>query len=288
MKKGYFLVLLAASMWGTLGIFAKLLYGFNLDPFTIIFYRATIAFLILLIYNTIKGLEVKKERLPFYVTYGFFTVSLFYSVYFHAVKVSSVSLAVLLLYTAPIYSTILGYLIFKEKITKMKTMSLTMVIFGIVLVTQINGRINLLGVILGLLSGLTYALYGIFGKIAMQNDEPQEALLYTIGFGALFLMPFSKFSVPIEALPYLFALAFFPTFLAYLLYNRALKEVEASKASIIATVEPVVALILAYLIFGETLTGKQLLGAFLIILGAIILQSEDRIRKFDGDDSLKL
>ncbi len=288
MKKGYFLVFLAASMWGTLGIFAKLLYRFNLDPFTIIFYRAIIAFLILLIYNTVKGLEVKKERLPFYATYGFFTVFLFYSVYFYAVKVSSVSLAVLLLYTAPIYSTILGYLIFKEKITKMKTISLIMVIFGIMLVTQINGRINLLGITLGLLSGLTYALYGIFGKIAMRNDEPQEALLYTIGFGALFLMPFSKFSVPIEALPYLFALAFFPTFLAYLLYNRALKEVEASKASIIATIEPVVALILAYLIFGEVLTSRQLLGAFFIILGAIILQSEDRIKKFSDDNSFKL
>ncbi|MDK2983121.1 MAG: drug/metabolite transporter, family [Thermococcaceae archaeon] len=130
MKKGYLLVFLAASMWGTLGIFAKLLYGFGLDPFTITFYRAIIAFGLLFVYNLSQGLQVKKHRLPFYAFYGFFAVFLFYILYFYTVKISSVSLAVLLLYSAPIYSTILGYFIFGERITPLKLAALLMAIMG--------------------------------------------------------------------------------------------------------------------------------------------------------------
>lgn len=280
MRKGYALVFLAASMWGTLGIFAKLLYGYSLDPFTIVFFRASTAFFLLLLYNNFRNnLNFKKDKLRFYALYGFFSVFLFYALYFYAVKLSSVSLAVLLLYTAPIYSTIMGYLIFRERITPMKLASLGMVFAGVLFVTELNGSVNMVGVILGLLSGFTYALYGILGKIAVREDTPGEALMYTLGFGALFLLPFTKFSIPIEAIPYLAALGIFPTFLAYLMYNHALQDIEASRASIVATVEPVVALILAYVIFHEVLTPKQIFGASMIIFGALLLQYEESISK---------
>ena len=280
MRKGYALVFLAASMWGTLGIFAKLLYGYNLDPFTIVFFRASTAFFLLLLYNNFRDdLNLKKDKLKFYAFYGFFSVFLFYVLYFYAVKLSSVSLAVLLLYTAPIYSTIMGYLIFKERITPMKLASLGMVLVGVLFVTELNGSVNIVGIILGLLSGFTYALYGILGKIAVREESPGEALMYTLGFGALFLLPFTKFSIPMGAIPYLVALGVFPTFLAYLMYNHALQDIEASRASIVATVEPVVALILAYLIFHEVLSMRQIFGASLIIFGALLLQYEESISK---------
>ncbi|WP_456321829.1 DMT family transporter [Palaeococcus sp. (in: euryarchaeotes)] len=280
MRKGYALVFLAASMWGTLGIFAKLLYGYNLDPFTIVFFRASTAFFLLLLYNNFRDdLNLKKDKLKFYAFYGFFSVFLFYVLYFYAVKLSSVSLAVLLLYTAPIYSTIMGYLIFKERITPMKLASLGMVLVGVLFVTELNGSVNIVGIILGLLSGFTYALYGILGKIAVREESPGEALMYTLGFGTLFLLPFTKFSIPMGAIPYLVALGVFPTFLAYLMYNHALQDIEASRASIVATVEPVVALILAYLIFHEVLSMRQIFGASLIIFGALLIQYEESISK---------
>lgn len=280
MKRGYLFVFLAASMWGTLGIFAKLLYRFNLDPFTIVFYRAGIAFALLAAYNALtSGLGIEKNRLKFYAFYGFFSVFLFYALYFYAVKYSSVSLAVLLLYTAPIYSTVMGYLLFGEEITRPKLFSLLAVVIGVLLVTRLDGNVRPIGAVLGLLSGFTYALYGILGKMAMRTERPEKALMYTLGFGFLFMTPFAHPGVPLEAIPYLMALAFFPTFLGYLLYNHALREVEASRASIVATIEPVVALVLAYLIFGETLTPRQLIGAGMIILGALLLQYEEYRRK---------
>lgn len=277
MKKGYILVFLAASMWGSLGIFAKLLYGFNLSSFTIVFYRVFLALLLLLPYNLLRGgFTIGRKKLKFYALYGFFSIFLFYTLYFYTVKISSVSLAVLLLYTAPIYSTLMGYHLFKEPITEKKALALGMVITGVLLVVDLSGsRVTPLAVVLGLLTGVTYALYGILAKFAVRTERPEEALFYTLAFGMLFLLPFTDFKVPPESVPYLFALAFFPTFLGYIFYNHALREVEVSRASIVATVEPVVALILAFLIFRETLTPRQLLGAALIIGGSVIIHAAE-------------
>ncbi|GAB6101122.1 DMT family transporter [Thermococcus atlanticus] len=277
MKKGYILVFLAASMWGSLGIFAKLLYGFNLSSFTIVFYRVFLALLLLLPYNLFRGgFTIGRRRLKFYALYGFFSIFLFYTLYFYTVKISSVSLAVLLLYTAPIYSTLMGYYLFKEPITEKKALALGMVITGVLLVVDLSGsRVTPLAVALGLLTGVTYALYGILAKFAVRTERPEEALFYTLAFGMLFLVPFTNFKVPLESVPYLFALAFFPTFLGYIFYNHALREVEVSRASIVATVEPVVALILAFLIFRETLTPRQLIGAALIIGGSVIIHAAE-------------
>lgn len=278
MRKGYLLVFLAASMWGTLGIFAKYLDGFGLTPFTMIFYRVLFALFLLGTYIKLKGIgfAIERPRLRFYALYGFFNIFLFYTLYFYTVTISSVSFAVLLLYTAPVYSIILGRVIFGEPLTREKLTALVMVSIGVLLVNGLRTSFSEKALIFGLLSGFTYALYGILAKFAVRKEEPEKALFYTLLFGLLFLAPFSDFSVPAGALPYLFALALFPTFLGYILYNHALKEIEVSRASIIATVEPVVAIVLAFILFGERMTLLQIIGAALIIMGSIVVHSEEK------------
>ncbi|AEC51526.1 hypothetical protein PNA2_0610 [Pyrococcus sp. NA2] len=270
--RGYLLVFLAASMWGTLGIFAKFLYQFNLSTYTIIFYRVIFALIFLFVYLKIKGIPilVPRERLKFYVVYAFFSIFLFYSLYFYTVKISSVSFAVLMLYTAPAYSIILGKLFFNEKITKKKVIAVILVVSGVLSLNYGGISFTTKAIVVGLASGITYALYGVFAKMAVKREEPERVLFNVLLLGSLFLLPFTDFKVPIESIPYLLALAFFPTFLGYILYNTALKTVEVSKASVIATIEPVVAMTLAFLIFGEKLTMFQLFGGAMIILGAIL------------------
>ena len=273
MRKGYVFVFLAASTWGTLGIFAKYLDGFGLGPFTMVFYRVLFAILLLAGYLKLRGIgfSIERSRLKFYAIYGFFSIFLFYTLYFYTVTISSVSFAVLLLYTAPVYSIILGRLLFGERLTPEKLVALFMVTLGVVLVNGPGGGFSTKALVFGLLTGFTYALYGVLAKFAVRREEPEKALFYTLLFGLLFLLPFSSFSVPSEAIPYLFALALFPTFLGYILYNHALKEVEVSRASIVATIEPVVAIVLAFLLFGETLEPLQVLGAVFIIGGSTLV-----------------
>ncbi|ASI99506.1 EamA family transporter [Thermococcus celer] len=277
MKKGYLFVFLAASMWGTLGIFAKYLDGFGLTPFTMVFYRVLFALLFLTPYLHLRGISfsLERSRLRFYALYGFFSIFLFYTLYFYTVTISSVSFAVLLLYTAPLYSIILGRVLFNEPLTWEKVTALIMVTVGVLLVNWGDVRFSTKALLFGLLTGLTYALYGVLAKFAVRDDEPEKALFYTLLFGMVYLLPFTNFSVPRGAVPYLLALAFFPTFLGYVLYNHALREIEVSRASIVATVEPVVAITLAFLLFGETLTVEQLIGATLIIGGSSLVHMKE-------------
>ncbi|ASJ03637.1 drug/metabolite transporter 3 [Thermococcus profundus] len=273
MRRGYLFVFLAASMWGTLGIFAKYLNGFGLSTFTMVFYRVLFAIILLAAYLSVRGIgfSIDRSRLKFYALYGFFSIFLFYTLYFYTVTISSVSFAVLLLYTAPVYSIILGRLIFGEELTSEKLFALLLVMVGVVLVNGAGNGFSTRALIFGLLTGFTYALYGVLAKFAVRKEEPEKALFYTLLFGLFFLVPFTDFKVPFGAVPYLFALALFPTFFGYILYNHALKEVEVSRASIIATIEPVVAILLAFLLFGERLTPKQLVGAAMIIGGSILV-----------------
>ncbi|MDK2914389.1 MAG: hypothetical protein PWQ79_1304 [Thermococcaceae archaeon] len=283
MKRGYLFVFLAASMWGTLGIFAKYLDGFGLTPFTMVFYRVLFALTLLGFYLKLRGIgfSIEFSRLKFYAIYGFFSIFLFYTLYFYTVTISSVSFAVLLLYTAPVYSIILGRLLFKESLSPEKFLSLLMVISGVFLVNGVNSSFSTKALVFGLLTGLTYALYGVLAKFAIRKEEPEKALFYTLLFGFVFLIPFTDFKVPAGSLPYLFGLAFFPTFLGYILYNHALREVEVSRASIVATVEPVVAIFLAFVLFGEKLSTSQLLGAALIIGGSILVHIRERREEWD-------
>ncbi|AFL95114.1 putative drug/metabolite transporter 3 [Thermococcus cleftensis] len=277
MKRGYLLVFLAASTWGTLGIFAKYLDGFGLSPFTMVFYRVLFAILLLGTYLRLRGIgfSLERSRLKFYALYGFFSIFLFYTLYFYTVTISSVSFAVLLLYTAPIYSMIMGRLIFGEPLRGEKLIALAMVILGVLLVNGSGTEFSAKALLFGLLTGFTYALYGVLAKFAVRKEEPEKALFYTLLFGLVFLLPFTDFDVPVGAIPYLFALALFPTFLGYILYNHALREVEVSRASIVATIEPVVAIALAFLLFGERLSAEQLIGAALIIGGSVLVHVKE-------------
>jgi len=278
MKKGYLFVFMAASMWGTLGIFATYIYRYGVDSFTMVFFRVLFALLILGTYIAVVLREnpFTRERLWFYAIYGFIGVFAFYTLYFYTVKISSVGFAVLLVYTAPAFSVILGRLIFKESLSLEKVMALFMVLVGVILVAgNVDFSINKLALLTGIGTGFTYALYGVLAKFGVKNERPERVLFMTLLFGLVFLAPFSRFSVPKGAIPYLLGLAFFPTFMGYVLYNHALKEVEVSRASIVATVEPVVAIVLAFVLFGETLTGLQVLGAVLIIGGSILVHMRE-------------
>jgi len=259
---------------GTLGIFATYIYHYGVDPFTMVFWRVLLSLILLGTYIVLFLHEIPftRNKLCFYFFYGFVGVFIFYTLYFYTVKISSVSFVVLLVYTAPAFSVLLGRIILGEPVTKEKGIALLVVLVGVVLVVgNVELKFTKLAILTGICTGFVYALYGVLGKFGVRNEKPEKVLFMTLLFGLLFLAPFSKFSVPREALPYLIGLSFFPTFLGYTLYFHALKKVEVSRASIIAIIEPVVALILAYLLFGEELSFIQLVGGGCIICGSILV-----------------
>ena len=171
MKKIYALsIILAGIFWGTIGVFAKALTQFGFNSFQNSTIRLVGAAIMLLIINR-KHLKIKVRDLWMFALLG--TASLFSMsfVYFQAIKYTSLSLAAILLYTAPIMVTIMACVFYHEKISALKIFALLFAFLGIVLISGFDTKSNVttVGIIYGLLSALAYSLYSIIGKFILKK-----------------------------------------------------------------------------------------------------------------------
>jgi len=282
---GYLLAVVAAVLWATGGILGKFLYRYGADPLTVVTIRAVIAFVTLAAILSVvdrRLLRIRRQDIPFFALYGLVGVALNYACYFYALRWTAVATAVVLLYTFPALVTLLAALFLGERLDWVKGLALGLTLAGCFLVAQgydlVALRLNLYGVLFGLGAGVTAAVYSLFGKKALQRYDSWTTVCCGFGFGALFLLVLRSprtilaVSYPRPAWIAILALAWFPTLLAYALFMASMKYIEASKASITATLEPVVASLLAYLLLGEVMEWPQLVGAGLVLGGVVGLQ----------------
>lgn len=282
--RGYLLVALAACLWGTLGLFFRILHDdYGLSALTLAFLRAGIASSILLAAMLVARpatLRISRRAFAFYAVYGFLGVSAFYFSYTQAILQTSVTTAVVLLYTAPAFVTLIAWRAWGEPLGARKLVALALAFVGCALVARAYDpaqlSLNLPGLAFGLAAGFTYALYTVFSKSALQRFSLWTALTYALLFGTLFLAPlqtlddFAPLLQP-GAWVFLLALAVGPTLGSLALYSAGLRRVPASNASLVATIEPVVASTLAFLFLGERLEFLQVVGGAMVIAGAVWL-----------------
>ncbi len=287
---GYGLVLAAAVLWGSLGIAVRIISAAGVGALEASTWRAGLAFAGALVASAAahRGhLRVDLGDLLLFAAYGFVSIALFFLAYFTAIELTTLATAAILLYTAPVWVTVLSAALFGEDLSASKLTALLLAFAGCALVVRAHDpaalRPNLPGVLAGLASGLTYGLYSVFGKVALRRHPPLVVLTYALGFGTLFLaLGAMAAGVPPErlapshvarALPALLYLGLVATWLAQWLYVAGLRRVQASRASIVATVEPVVAGLLGYAWFGEVLDGIQLLGGALVLVAVASVQT---------------
>lgn len=286
MRWAYLAIAAGAALWGTIGLFVQELYRLGLTPLQVVTLRVSCAVIFLLLYSVVvnrQWLQVKLKDSPLFIGTGIISIVFFNWCFFLAIQETSISVAAILLYTAPAFVLILSRLLFKELLTARKVLSLSLTLFGCILVVQLlpNGSMTMttVGIIAGLGSGLFYGLYSIFGKFALRKYHPMTVTIYTFLFAALFTLPVSQVWTWIGHLNdvklwiYAGSLGLFPTVLAFIFYTKGLKQVEAGKASIIATLEPVVAAFIGMLFYSEILTLWQYLGVVCVIFSVIIVQN---------------
>lgn len=280
---GYAFVAAAAGLWGSLGLFFRILHDdYMLSALSIAFLRAVLAFSILagfLLFTHPERLKLDPKLLPFFALYGFCGVTAFYFLYTQAVIQTTVTTAVVLLYTAPAFVTLIAWRILAEPLGVRKLFALVLAFVGCALVARVYDSaqvsLNLLGLSVGLAAGLAYALYTVFSKFALEHFASPTALTYALLFGTLFLIPFQTLDgfAPLvtnpEAWVFLLLLAVGPTLGSLALYNAGLRRVPASNASVVATIEPVVASLLAFSLLGERLELLQMVGGAMVIAGAV-------------------
>lgn len=285
-RQGYWLATLAAVQWSTMGIFGKALFEYNADPLTVVALRAVLVFITLLAFLLLfrrHWLSIQRGDWLFFAAYGLIGVAAGFFLYFVAIDLIGVALAAVLLYTYPVFVTFLSAIFLGEQITAYKVIALVMTSGGIALVSGIYGPTSaqggIPGIAVALLSAATVATHSIFGKKAVRKYSPWTVLLYSIGFGSFFLMVaqilfrgFPDLVRPPAFWGLLLALAWIATLGANLAYVSALARIEASRASITAAIEPVFAIFLAYIFFGETLSPMQFAGTALVLIGVLVAQ----------------
>lgn len=284
-KLSPFLVLLAGTLWGTMGLFVRKFNEVGLGSLEISQVRASFTVAIMLVMLGIfnrKLLKVHFRDLWVFFGTGICSVMFFNYCYFKTISLTSLSVAAVLLYTAPAIVMVLSLFVFKEKFTKEKMIALLLSFAGCVFVTGIIGGnvvLNFSGFMTGLGAGAGYALYTIFSRLALERGyNPFTITTYTFiftGIGNLFACDVKKV-VEVVILDsnmvvygVLFAIA--STVLPYLLYTTGLKHMEAGRASIMSSAEPVAATVFGVVLLGDALTITSILGVVCILTAIIVL-----------------
>lgn len=284
--KGYFLVLLAASLWATLGIIYKYLAtDYGVPPLAVAAFRAGLGALLLaagLLVWRRPWLRISSAGLRVSVAYGVAGIALFYATYINAILTAGVAVAAVLMYTAPAWVAIIAWRFLDEHLNRTHVLALGLTLAGSALVAQVYRpellRINVQGVMWGLLSGLTYGLWSVFNKVGVRHTNPWSLQCYGMGVGAVVLLLFQPFSPLAHALQspsavgWLLAMAIGPTVGASVAYAAGVRSIPVSVASLVATLEPVLAAVLAFLILGERLSLGQIIGGLLILSAVWLLR----------------
>ncbi len=290
MKNGYVLIILAALGFAALPIFIKYGYNVGLTTEIMLFLRFLIASIILIFIMFVSrknGFNINKSYLPKLVVQGlvFFGSSYCYTL---AIKHMSATITNILLYTYPLMVVLMATMIFKEKISLIKAVTLLITSLGCLMVIDIintsTHQISMLGILYGIGSAIFYAIYNINGQYLSKTLEPVTISTYTSVVCLLATMvvypPVNVFAGHSYQAMWMVGLgtAILCTIVPLFCYQKGLSLLGASQASILSTIEPVIATVLAFLILGETLSTIQLSGAFLIISGGLLLKL-DKIKQ---------
>ena len=275
-KYSYALIFIAAVLWGCISIFLGLLTDSGFTSIQAVFLRISVAAVVFSVYLLItdrSAFKIRLRDLPLFLGTGLVSLLFFNICYFSAIEKSSVAIAAVLLYTSPVFVMIMSAIFFKERITYRKLAALIVTFFGCVLVTGALGggeRITFAAFAFGIGSGFGYALYSIFGKIALRRYSSETVTLYTFivaAIGSAFVADIGSIQLSAftgKAALGAVSIGILCCVLPYIMYTKGLSTVDAGKAAITATVEPVVAAIVGVFVFREEVTISKAAGIILV------------------------
>lgn len=277
-------VTLAGILWGCIGIFIRK-FSVSLDSMQIVTSRtlltAVLLFFILLIFKR-DQLKIKLRDIWCFIGTGVCSIIFFNYCYFKCMSMTSLSVAAVLLYTAPAIVMVISAVVFKEKITVQKISALLLAMLGCVLVSGIVGTKPLIskeGILIGLGAGLGYALYSIFSRAALNRGYKSLTIIfYTFLIALIGLIPLtdwkglsSEMFASGNDFLYFLLFAIVSTVLPYILYTYGLTILSPSKASIMASIEPVAATIVGFVFFNERPSTAAFFSIGCILFSIILL-----------------
>ena len=293
-RKGALLIILAGTCWGVISIFINYLSDAGLGEMQISFLRqlfAVLVFALIMLVRDRAKFRIPLKDLGLLMLVGLVNGVMFNFLYFYTIVHSRASIAVVLLYTSPVFVMILARVFFKEKITGLKFIALLLTVIGCVLVTGVIGEGYTpppAAILTGVLTGLAYALNNILTSAAVKKNDPLTVTFYTLFFSFLFLIPFSGWNSLTSlcgANPMILLVAFLmcivTAVLAQYLFSVGLGLIESGKAAIYGATEPIVGSLVGILIFHEESNFMKIAGIIMVIAAILLIGKNDAEKEED-------
>ncbi len=301
--KGYALAVLAAVCWATGGLTAKWLFspldaitaswplpplGIEVDAVVLAGARAVSAAGILLVYVAAtrrQALKVRVTDIGFLAVFGIVGLAGVHVTYFKAIAYTDVATAILLQYLAPIIVLIVSVLVLGERMSWVLPAGVALSVTGCALVVGAIGgdglAVSPAGLAWGLASAVFFALYSLLGKYAAPRFSPWPLLAYGLVFAAAFWLVYlggfasiAELFSSSSGLVAVLYMAVFATIVPFAAFLKALHYIDATKAVVTSTLEPVVAGVAAFALFGEGFAAPQLFGGLLVIAAIAVVQRQ--------------
>lgn len=291
----YLMPIISGAMWGSAGIFVRKLTELGMNSYTVVSVRVVLAVLILAIWLGIYDrnlLKIKLKDLWFFVAggvVGMFGLNICYN---FAISELSLSLAAVLLSLSPVFVLFMAAILFKEKITSKKVICMTIAIAGCVLASGVlesasTMRWSVKGIIVGTIGAFFYGLYGIISKTAMERGyHAFTTTFYCLFMVMLVVIPLTNWKLvtnvvvanPIKMSVFLVIHSLCTSVLPYILYTFSIRYIDAGMASILASGEPVAAMIFGVIFFSEIPTVLSVVGIVLVIVALALLSMPKKIK----------
>ncbi|SFI27209.1 Threonine/homoserine efflux transporter RhtA [Tindallia magadiensis] len=279
---GVLLVILAAILWGLSGGLGGFLMDKGWSPLVIAFYRGTVGLLFILTWFFFRPSALNRPMIIWSIFAGIGVAGNlgFYNI---SISESSIAVAATLMYTAPVFVFLISFIFRLEEMSLSKWLAILFVMAGVVLLTEVYhvgpDSISLLGLVSGLASGISYALFIFSFKYADSYGQPQGILSIAFISFSIVMLLFIDRSEAISVLQssdigWMIVLGFFGAGLSFFLYITGLKRTTSTSASIAAMVEPVTASLFGFVVLSQTLAMNQIAGMGIILVTVTSLSTK--------------
>lgn len=286
----YVFVIIAGICWGMIGVFTKAISALGFTEMQMLFVKGVLAAALLFLLVLCRGRRLfrleKWTDIRYFIGTGICSFTFFSWCYMKAINLTSLGVAAVLLYTAPTFVMLFSLVLFQEKMSKKKGIVLGMTFLGCVLAAgplEGGAAFGWQGLLVGLCAGIGYALYSIFGALAIRRGYGSLTIsFYTFLVAAIFMAfcvnppEIVRQITALGAWPLLVIFSLLTTVVPYLCYTKGLSSLPASRASVMATIEPVVAAILGIVVFHESASVTKLAGIALVLFSVVLMSREKK------------
>lgn len=283
--KGIILAVLGASLWGVMGIFVRGLSTEGYTSYDIAFLRCLLAGVGFFGFKAVtepKVLKINAKGLLICILYGITAYAMGFVCYGIAVERIPVAVATVLMFMSPIWVALLGVIVFREKLTGQTVLIILICILGAAMVANVfdtaGGKMDLFGILAGIINGFGVALQIMIPRYFIKEYQRDTMLVY--GFlgaavGLAFLADFKTIAVSLQSPDVIYVagnilcLGVLCTMVANVSVVKATAYINTTTCSILSSLEVVVGAVVGILIFHESMTFLQVVGAVTVVCGSL-------------------